>query len=1008
MKSGHGSWVVRSRRPLALGACLVVLLGLSFASPGHPQTSTSFDVPGTVGALPVGVVALGRAPDPGLRLASAPGSEAAVKQLKEQGLYDSLVAAVEATRYRVSPRPATGAEPDEFEGANPAQRFGAAFGISGVELRPTSVAAGWRLGLRLRAWGYGERLEPPGAARLAASGNRVEYRYQTGGADGLTEWYVNTARGIEQGFTLARRPAGGSATGPLTLVVAVTGDLAPRLAPAGQTIQLVSAEGTAVLGYSGLRAWDAAGQTLPSRLAVEAGHMRLVVDDAAAVYPVTVDPIVYSETKLAASGGAAGDGFGSSVAISGDTVVVGAPDHDTGGKTDGGQAYVYVRSGTVWTEQATLAASDGAQYDEFGSSVAISGDTVVVGAPGHDTGGQADAGQAYVYVRSGAVWTEQATLAASDGAAGDRFGWDVAISGDTVVVGEPYYTIGNTSPGQAYVYVRSGAVWTEQATLAASDGATAWFGWSVAIDGDTVVVGAVIGGQNNSGQAYVYVRSGTVWSEQATLAHSSGAWGDQFGFSVAISGDTVVVGAPEQPPGGRASPGQAYVYVRSGTVWTEQAMLAASNGVAYDYFGFSVAISGDTVVVGAPGHATGGQAFAGQAYVYVRSGTAWTEQATLAASNGVAYDQFGWEVAIDGDTVVVGAPLHATQAGQAYVYVRTLFEYTLSNSGDITLTQGASGSNTITATLTSNSTSTISFSVSGLPSGATASFNPTACSPTCSTTLTITTATSTPSGTYSITVAGTPLNKTTTFTLKVDPAFNYTLTDSGGITVIQGAAGSNTITATLTSGSAQSVSFSASGLPSGATASFNPTACAPTCSTQLTISTSVSTPTGTVPITVTGSPLNRTTTFNLEVTSPGPCPVTTALHDAPNATAKLAVLYDFRDKALTRTPAGSRYANVFYQHAAEGVWLMLRYPELRSRSRALLERFLPSLRAVVARQSTTLTAADLASIESLLGAFATHAGPGLRADIGALQRELRQGTILRDLGITIKWTGLIP
>ena len=875
---------------LTLALLTVICTALGSAGPLLPSASSAG--------------ALGPRSTPKLdhRLPSAAGSEAAVKQLQEQGVYDSLVAAVDATRYRVSPRLATGTEPDGFQGANPAQRFAASFGANGFELRSTGGPPGWRLGLRLGAWGYGERLEPPGAALISAAGNRVEYRYPAGAAGDLTEWYVSTARGIEQGFTLAHPPAGARESGPLTLVVAVTGDLAPRLTPGGQAIQLVSPDGTAELGYSGLRAWDATGRTLPSRLTVEAEHMRLVVDDATATYPVTVDPIVYTETKLAASD--PGDSFGYSVAISGDTVVVGAIGHNTGGKADAGQAYVYVRSGTSWSEQAKLTASNGAPYDYFGWSVAISGDTVVVGAP-RDLQ-STTAGQAYVYVRSGTSWSEQANLTPSDGAPADLFGYWVAISGDTVVVGAPAHdTNGNASAGQAYVYVSSGTSWSEQAKLTASNGALYDnFGWSVAISGDTVVVGApwhTTGGNYQAGQAYVYVRSGTAWSEQAMLAASNGAPYDNLGYSVAISGDTVVVGAPaHDTAGGITNSGQAYVYVRSGTSWSEQAKLTASNGAAGDQFGWSVAISGDTVVVGAPFNDTGGKADAGHAYVHMRSGTSWSEQAKLMASNGAKYERFGWSVAISEDTLVVG-----NINGQAYVYV---------------------------------------------PAG----------------------------------------------------AFNYSLSNSGEITVTPGAAGSNTITATLTEGSGQNVYvfFSTSELPSGATAAFDPGACTPTCTSQLTISTMASTPTGTFAITVTGSPLSKTTVFNVVVQSPT-CAATAALDGTAGRKAKLSLLYAFRDKVLAATPNGRRYITTYYTHSAEAVWLMLRYPELRTRSLLQLERFFPTLQAMLAGRSARLTSADLADIDGLLAAFAARASAGLQADLRAAQQDLRQPTVLRTLGIAV-------
>jgi cysteine-rich repeat protein len=230
--------------------------------------------------------------------------------------------------------------------------------------------------------------------------------------------------------------------------------------------------------------------------------------------------------------------------------------------------------------------------------------------------------------------------------------------------------------------------------------------------------------------------------------------------------------------------------------------------------------------------------------------------------------------------------------------------------------------------------------------------------------------------------------------------FDYTLSSSGDITVAPGAASSNTISASLSLGPSQSVSFSASGLPGGATASFSPTACIPPCSTQLTVSATATTPTGTFPITVTGAPLGRTTMFDLVVTST--CPLTMAVGEAPDRTATLASLYGFRDDVLSRGPAGQRYIGLFYKRAAEVVGLMRRHPDLRARARSLLMQLLPTVRASLAGKPATLTAADLAAIESLLEAFAASAEPGLRADIEAVLRELREGSVLKDFGISIR------
>jgi hypothetical protein len=362
-----------------------------------------------------------------------------------------------------------------------------------------------------------------------------------------------------------------------------------------------------------------------------------------------------AEQKLTAGDGAAFDLFGKSVAISGDTAIVGAHGDDFGASADQGSAYVFVRSGGVWTQEQKLTASDGRVSDEFGWSVAISGDTAIVGAPGDDFGPQGSQGSAYVFVRSGGVWTEEQKLAASDGGVSDEFGWSVAIGGDTVVVGARGDHVGaNGFQGSAYVFVRSGGVWTQEQKLTASDGAFVdRFGSSVAIGTDTAVVGARlddVGANGDQGSAYVFARSGGVWTQEQKLTASDGAASEQFGSSVAIGGDTIVAGAPFD------AQGSGYVFVRSGGVWMEQQKLTASDGGAFDQFGWSVAIGGDTIVAGAPTDAVGANGLQGSGYVFARSGGVWTEEQKLTASDGGTGDRFGSSVAINGDTIVAGAP----------------------------------------------------------------------------------------------------------------------------------------------------------------------------------------------------------------------------------------------------------------------------------------------------------------------------------------------------------------
>ncbi|MCZ7684309.1 MAG: hypothetical protein M5U28_38255 [Sandaracinaceae bacterium] len=357
---------------------------------------------------------------------------------------------------------------------------------------------------------------------------------------------------------------------------------------------------------------------------------------------------------------------------------MGASYDDTSRGANAGSAYVFVRSGTTWTVQARLEASDGAAGDGFGRSVALDGDTALIGANLDDTSRGTNAGSAYVFVRSGTTWTQQARLEASDGAGSDYFGLSVALDGGTALVGAPYDdTSRGASAGSATVFVRSGTTWTQQAKLEATDGAAYdYFGWSVALDGDTALVGAPYDdtwGDTDAGSASVFVRSGTTWAWQARLEASDGAASDQFGWSVALDGDTALVGALYDDTWRGTNAGSAYVFVRSGATWTWQARLEASDGAASDYFGHSVALDGETALLGAYGDDTSRGTDAGSAYVFVRSGTTWTEQTKLEASDGAAGDVFGYSVALDGDTALVGAygddTSRGTDAGSAYVFV---------------------------------------------------------------------------------------------------------------------------------------------------------------------------------------------------------------------------------------------------------------------------------------------------------------------------------------------------
>jgi hypothetical protein len=398
-----------------------------------------------------------------------------------------------------------------------------------------------------------------------------------------------------------------------------------------------------------------------------------------------------SDAKLLASDAESSDSFGRSVSISsnGTIAIVGAPNEDTG-FTNAGAAYIYTRSGTSWTQQAKIQALDKAAYDAFGFSVSIDsdGDTAIVGAYSEDASGITDTGSAYIFIRSGSTWTQQGKITASDKADSDYFGRSVSISGDgnTVVVGahleDPIgSSFANQDAGSAYIFTRSGTSWSQQAKITASDAqGSDNFGQSVDIsnDGDTVIVGAFNEdtGSNDAGSAYIYTRSGSTWTQQAKIQASNAGSGDRFAESVSIDsdGDTAIVGAAYEDTGG-SSAGSAYIFTRSGTSWSQQAQIQPTNVSASDLFGRSVSISGDgNTVIGGSYVQDTGFTNAGAAYIFTRSGSTWTQQSKIQAYDAQASAYFGQFVNIsnDGNTAIIGANNtdsgSVSTAGAAYIY----------------------------------------------------------------------------------------------------------------------------------------------------------------------------------------------------------------------------------------------------------------------------------------------------------------------------------------------------
>jgi len=387
---------------------------------------------------------------------------------------------------------------------------------------------------------------------------------------------------------------------------------------------------------------------------------------------------IVEDANLLASDGASGDVFGSGIAISKNTVVVGARYDDDKG-INSGSVYIYQRddwNGQSWIEEAKLVASDGAAGDRFGDFVAIDHDTALIGSPG-DPYKLNSAGAAYVFHYTHGTWTEQAKLVASDGELGDQFG-QVAIDGNTAVISAQSDDDNGFDSGSVYVFKRSRGTWTEQAKLLASDGLQGDQFGRIAIDNKTIVVGAtnVDDGRNglDTGSAYIFTLQDGTWTEQAKLTASDAAAGDNFGWSVAIDGDTAVIGAIGADQNGNNS-GAAYVFTRSNDAWTEQAKLTASDGAANDGFG-RVAIDRGKILISAPRNGDEGSRLAA-AYVFTLTNGSWIEQAKVLAGSGAPGDGFGTP-AMAGKTFIIGAGNHlddGKQLGSAYVFSLTDAEF---------------------------------------------------------------------------------------------------------------------------------------------------------------------------------------------------------------------------------------------------------------------------------------------------------------------------------------------
>ena len=615
-------------------------------------------------------------------VAAAPGSEALGRAGSSAdmplGLRQATIAAMQqdaAAEYNFASG-ATGAG-DALVAGNAAQRLRAEVNSAGVKIESVSGVvdgSAWHLELQLAAVGRGADLAPVAPAEEpSATSNRASLEH----GQGIEEWYVNGPAGVEQGFVLQQRPASGSQAGAsdLVLMIAVAGNLTPSLERGSESVVLRAPGGETVLRYSDLVARDATGERLDARMTVSGGSIALRVNDARASYPVEVDPLVWTQQKrLDASDADYGDGMGGAVAISGEIALVGARNEDGAG-TNRGAAYVFQRdypnAGDWGQRKRLIAPGNPADGDNFGSAVALDGDTAIVAAESTSSGG-AYRGAAYVYERNlGGPdnWGYRASLLPGDGQSNDHFGSSVGLSGDTAVVGASGQAAGGIARGAAYVFERNYPAlngWGMRKKLIALDAANNdHFGISAGLFGDTAIVGAYLkdGVGTDSGAAYVFDRSSggaENWGQSKKLIASDPAGGDQFGIGVAISGDTAIVGAWLENGLG-VGRGAAYVFDRAfggPSNWGQRAKLTAGNAEDNTMFGWAVALSGDTALVGAP-IADSACTDCGVAYGFSRNlggANNWGVQSELRATDAATSDYFGMSCAVEGSLAIVGAP----------------------------------------------------------------------------------------------------------------------------------------------------------------------------------------------------------------------------------------------------------------------------------------------------------------------------------------------------------------
>lgn len=566
----------------------------------------------------------------------------------------SLEAALDLARREVTALDAREAALPLNEGVthfawNPGQDFTARFLSAGsVLLEAGDQEGAWQVCFRYS--GAGD------SSTVRVEGTRAEFLH----ADGVREWFDNGSAGIEHGFTLDQRPQQGA-----RLEIALDGMRVILENPDDyHALLLQDAHGSPRLRYAGLKAWDADGKDLLAAMEPSATGLAITVDDRGARYPVTIDPLITvlrQELDPPITGSGSGqDFFGCSVAFDGDTALIGAPyDENADGRRLSGNAYLFTRNGEganeSWALQGRLGNGGAADKDCYGAAVALQGDIAVIGVPNDGSSLNGFPGSVRVWARSNGQWTQQAwieqTLSIPWQSSKCTLGWHLALSGETLVLGIPEANL-------VEVYTRSGTQWSKQQRIPSPWIGATNFGSAVAVEGETLAVGAE-GTSTSEGCVYYYTRSNGAWSGVKLPTPADIATGDYYGSEVAISGNTILATAP-----GR---GCVYAFQKTGQNWDAGTKLTSTVlGENVSDFGNALAIEGDHALIGAadvslfpPFLSDSGKVFAAR-----RIGGVWQLTGSLVDPGRQGLHKFGCALAIRGTRALVGDMSRTTAGGR--------------------------------------------------------------------------------------------------------------------------------------------------------------------------------------------------------------------------------------------------------------------------------------------------------------------------------------------------------